>query len=79
MSSAWNVCSSLCTFFLFTALVSAQPSPIFETWKDDPGTYHQPGYPLIFIASFRDAQIGNGGNFGTDVLEAGAPSRGQEL
>ena len=79
MSSAWNVCSSLCTFLLFTALVSAQPSPVFETWKDDPGTYHQPGYPLIFIASFRDAQIGNGGNFGTDVLEAGAPSRGQEL
>ena len=79
MFFARNASSSLCMFLSFTALISAQPSPVFETWKDDPGTYHQPAYPLIFIASFRDPQIGNGGIFGTDVLEVGAPSRGQEL
>ena len=52
--------------------------PQFQTWNDDPG-YHQPGYPLIFIATYRDPSINNGGNLGTDVLEAGAPSGGQEL
>ena len=51
----------------------------FETWKDDPATYFQPAYPMVFVATYRDPSIGNGGNLGTDVLEAGSPSRGQEL
>ena len=73
------VVPSLLCLCCFTVFVGGQSDPQFETWKDDPSAYHQPNYPMVFVASYRDADIRNGGNFATDVLEAGAPSRGQEL
>lgn len=46
-------------------------------------SYYQPPYPLVFVATYRDANISysnpNGGNMGFDVIEAVAPERGQEL
>ena len=67
--------------------------PDFQTWQDQPQTYKKPDYPIVFIATYRDVDkngnqiadengnplIRNGGNLGTDVLEVGSPSRGQEL
>jgi hypothetical protein len=67
--------------------------PDFETWQSQPQTCKKPDYPIIFVATYRDVDengnqivddngnplIRNGGNLGTDVLEVGSPSRGQEL
>ena len=66
---------ALASLLTVEALTAA---PSFTTWRDDP-SFYRPTEPLVFIASYRHATINNGGNFGTDVLEAGAPSHGQEL
>ena len=73
-----RACVGLLYALIGIAACEAQSGPQFETWKDDAG-YHRPAYPVVFIATYRDASINNGGNLGTDVLEAGAPTRGQEL
>ena len=55
------------------------PTPFrFHTWRTKP-SYYKPAYPIVFVSSYRDDSIGNGGNFGTDVLQVGAPQAGQEL
>ncbi|MEE8267951.1 MAG: hypothetical protein V3R97_03480 [Gemmatimonadales bacterium] len=77
MKTATSCFSALFCTVLFSSMASAV-GPQFLTWKDDP-SYHQTGYPLVFVASYRDPSINNGGNFGADVLEAGAPTHGQEL
>ncbi len=61
-------------------LIDPQPHALgrFKTWKTQPG-YHKPAYPIVFVASYRDATLGNSGNFGTDVLQVGIPQGGQEL
>jgi hypothetical protein len=59
--------------------VNTSPSePRFRTWKTNPG-YYRPDYPLLFAASYRDEELVNSGNFGTDALEVGVPQGGQEL
>jgi hypothetical protein len=68
----------LTCLFALTPFAHGQFGPQFETWQTNP-FYKQPDYPMVFVATYRDPSIGNGGNLGTDVLEAGAPSRGQEL
>lgn len=54
------------------------PQPRFETWKTNPA-FKKPDYPIIFVASYRDSAVYNGGNFGTDVTEVGVPLAGQQL
>lgn len=73
------LCMMLATLLRPTSIPLAWSEPQFTTWKDEPSTYKKSAYPMVFIATYRDATIRNGGNLGTDVLEAGAPSRGQEL
>ena len=51
--------------FVLSPLAHGQFGPQFETWKDNP-SYHQPSYPVVFVATYRDPSIGNGGNLGTD-------------
>lgn len=62
-----------------STLASAQS---FDTAATD-SSFFQPPYPLVFVASYRDTNLhygnDNGGNFGLDVVEVGAPERGQEL
>ncbi len=55
------------------------PVPRFDTWKTKPGTFKKPDYPIVFVASYRDSAVWNGGNFGTDVTEVGVPLGGQQL
>lgn len=55
------------------------PLPRFDTWKTDPTEFKKPDYPIVFVASYRDSSVYNGGNFGTDVTENGVPLGGQEL
>ncbi|GAB4186912.1 MAG: hypothetical protein Tsb002_11740 [Wenzhouxiangellaceae bacterium] len=54
------------------------PQPRFDTWRTQPGTFKQPDYPIVFVASYRKSS-GNGGNMGTDVTQVGVPEGGQEL
>ncbi|MEO1574782.1 MAG: hypothetical protein AAFU65_07465, partial [Pseudomonadota bacterium] len=58
--------------------VPVLPAFRFNTWRTKPN-YHKPTYPIVFVSSYRDDAIGNGGNLGTDVLQIGAPQAGQEL
>lgn len=73
------------SFHLSAQPVSPGPKPIpkpiprFDTWKNKPGQFKKPDYPIVFVASYRDSTVGNGGNFGTDVTEVGVPLGGQEL
>ncbi|MFK7888845.1 MAG: hypothetical protein AB8G16_18460 [Gammaproteobacteria bacterium] len=69
-------------------VVLPYPPPRFRTWKTNPN-YHRPDFPIVFVSSYRDqattGRMGelvgkvNGGNFGSDVLQVGAPEAGQEL
>lgn len=54
------------------------PQPRFETWKTN-SAFKKPDYPIVFVASYRDSSVNNGGNFGTDVTEVGVPLGGQQL
>ncbi len=60
------------------ALPIAFVQPRFKTWRTSSG-FKRPTYPIVFVASYRDTSFGNGGNFGTDVLQVGVPQAGQEL
>lgn len=71
--------SLIITIFAFC---SAADSQVFKTKLTDP-TFHLPAYPLVFVASYRQAVAsgtsGNGGKMGLDVIHSSAPNRGQEL